>query len=240
MSRESRFQRTLFELQRHIGKDALVPLSKLAQRGHLSTGFEEIDALLGGQGLTMGSVIAVIGMPSSGVTSFSYSVMAEAQSQNRSVIVIDLGQTFDASSAIQWGVVPGYVLLVRSYEVHDAVKYADVVRTAVVQLPQTLVIIDATDIERNHVLLPDLLPILSKQRGQLAKSDCAILVLLPHMPDKALQSEFDTILYFQRASWLTRYGDIEGYHSTVTLRKDRALHEERVAHVNIWLKGEPM
>ncbi len=240
MDRKSHFQQTLWDLQRKLGQRALVPLSQLAQRGYLSTGFPEIDELLGVQGITMGNVIAVVGMPSSGVTSFSYSVMAEAQAQNRNVIAIDLGQTFDASSAIQWGVVPEYILLVRSYEVHDAVKYADVVRTVIQQLPQTLIVINATDIERNRALLPDLLPILFKLRGQLTKSDCAILVLLPHMPSHTLQAEFDTMLHFQRISWLTRYGDIDGYHSTVTLQKDRALNDERVTAVDIWLKGEPM
>jgi RecA/RadA recombinase len=116
-----------------MGASVLAPLSRLTERETFSTGFPDIDQLLGGQGIRSGQVTAICGRPTSGVTSLTYSIMAQAQQQNRNLITFDLGDTFDPFSAMQWGVLPEQIFAVHCHEVLPSVE---VVRTIVKNAPK--------------------------------------------------------------------------------------------------------
>lgn len=237
MDRKSDFQQTLWDLQRKLGQRALVPLSTLAERDRIPTGFAQMDDLLGGHGVSAGQVTAIIGMPSSGVTSLSYSLLAQAQKQERSVFMVDLGNTFDPWTAMQWGVVPERIGTLHANEVQDSLE---VIRILIREVPKSLLLLDATDPQRSPTLVTHLPKLVGKVHGELVKNNGAVLVLLPRLPGKDVQTLFDTILRLERQRWLMRDDDIEGYHTQVTLLKDSAIHDPRTTFVDIWLKGEPL
>jgi hypothetical protein len=235
MDRNSHFQQTLWDLQRKLGQQVLVPLGSLSARDRIAVGFAEIDALIGG-GIRVGQVTALIGAPSAGVTSLGFSLMAQAQKQGRSVFALDFSGSFDPWTALQWGVLPELTSAVYAPSVEDSL---DVLRLLIREAPRALIVLDAADRQRGTALLNALPRLLTRTSGELVKNHGALIVLLPRLPGKAAQTLFETILLLERQSWLLRDDDIVGYHTRATLLKDSALNEARSTLIEIWLKGEP-
>jgi hypothetical protein len=233
VTRSNQFQRTLFELQRSLGQSVLFPLSRLAEREAIPTGFPDIDQLLGGQGIRSGQVTAFCGKPSSGVTSFTYSLMAQAQHQNRNVVTMDLGETFDAHSAMQWGVISEQIFTVRAHEARASVE---IVRTLIKNGIKLLVVLDTTDMRHSFNFLELLRPILGQIKPELAKSNSAILVLLAKVPGQPIQADYETVLKLEHRDWIKHDDDIRGYRVRATLLKDGKISGEPTALVDIMLK----
>ena len=233
MTRSNHFQRTLFELQRKMGQNVLFPLSRLAERESIPTGFFDIDQLLGGQGIRSGQVTALCGKPSSGVTSLTYSLMAQAQQQNRNVITMDLGETFDAYSAMQWGVLSEQVFAVRA---HEAQASVEIVRILIKNGVKLLVVLDTADMQRSFYFLELLKPILGQLKPELAKSNSALLVLLTKVPSQAIQADYETVLKLEHRTWIKDGDNIRGYRVQATLLKASKISGKPTALVDILLK----
>jgi hypothetical protein len=235
--RTNQFQRTLWELQRRMGANVLVPLSRLSERETIPTGFAAIDTLLGGQGIRGGQVTAICGKPSSGVTSLTYSIMAQAQQQNRNVLTFDLGQTFDAYSAMRWGVESEQLFAVHCDEVLPSMS---VVRDIVKNGTKLLIVLDTTDMQRSFYFLQLLEPLVTQLKPELAKSKSAILVLLSKVPGQRIHAGYDTVLKLEHGEWIEGDEDIHGYRVQATLLKDSKISGEPTACVDILLKDEPL
>ena len=219
-----------------MGQNVLFPLRRLSEREMIPTGFPDVDTILGGDGIRSGQVTAICGKPTSGATSLTYSIMAQAQRQNRNVLTIDLGETFNPYSAMQWGVEPGHILKVRSEEVLASV---DVVRAVVRNTVKSLIILDTIDMKRSHYFLQLLQPTVVQLKGELVKSNCAILVLLPKVPSPAIQADYETVLKLELKEWIYSHEQINGYRVLATLVKDSKINGEPTACIDILLKGEP-
>jgi hypothetical protein len=220
-----------------MGQNVLFPLSRLAERETIPTGFPDIDVLLGGQGIRSSQVTAICGKPSSGVTSLTYSIMAQAQRQHRNVVTMDLGETFDAHSAMQWGVLSDQIFAVRAHEARPSVE---IVRTLIKNGVKLLVVLDTTDMRRGLNFLELLKPILGQLRSELAKSNSAILVLLAKAPSQAIQADYETVLKLEHRTWIKGDDDICGYRVQATLLKDSKISGEPTAMVDILLKDESL
>lgn len=196
------------------------------------TGFADIDQLIDG-GIRTGQVTAICGTASSGVTSLTYSIMAQAQQQNRNVLNFDLGQTFDAYSAMQWGVVPEQFFAVQTDEVLPSMS---AVRDIVKNGAKLLIVLDTTDMQRSFYFLQCLEPLVAQLKPELAKSQSAILVLLSKVPSQRIQASYDTVLKLEHRAWIESDDDIHGYRVQATLLKHRNINGEPSVCIDILLK----
>lgn len=236
VSRSNRFQSTLWDLQRRLGQNALVPLSALAEQAYLPTGYHALNDLLGG-GLPTGKTTALVGAPSSGVTSLTYSLMAQAQTKDRAVVYLDLDTTLDAGYSARCGVALDRLLIVR---LDDAEKSLEIMRTLVTAANVSLVVLDATGTDRLSTLLPQLPSALSRLKVGLARSSSVLLLVFQTLPGESVQANIDALLRLKRKAWLTCCDDISGYQVEVTVLKDSKNGSARAVDVEILLQDEPL
>ena len=76
------FERALAEITKEYGERALVPASQISSPRRISTGLFALDALLAG-GIPLGRVTELVGEPSSGKSTLSLVVVANAQRTDR-------------------------------------------------------------------------------------------------------------------------------------------------------------
>src|SRR6185295_65360 len=88
----------------------------------LSTGFAELDGVLGIGGVPRRRITEVLGTPTSGMTTIALTLIAQAQAQGDLAGYIDLSKTFDAEYAALVGVDLAALLLVRPTSAADALE----------------------------------------------------------------------------------------------------------------------
>ncbi len=106
----------LLNLQQRWGTQVIqqgIPTN--APQARISSGFLALDALLDG-GIPSSKVTEIWGKPTSGMTSLTYHIMAEAQSNKRYVVYIDTTSTFDADFAVSCGVQLERLFIARHFE----------------------------------------------------------------------------------------------------------------------------
>ena len=104
--REEALDRALQQIEKAYGKGAIMQLDKMeADVEGLSTGALSLDLALGGKGLPRGRIIELFGPESSGKTTLTLQVIAEAQKQGGTAAFIDAEHALDPSYAEKLGVV---------------------------------------------------------------------------------------------------------------------------------------
>lgn len=121
----------------------------VASRRWLSTGIDEIDAILGG-GLLCGRLMEIVGPPSSGRTALLLCALAAATARGEVVAWIDPACALDVRALDRAGVVLPRVLWVRPHSLRQALAAAEVVLGTD---GFALVVLDLGDAEAVH--LPD-------------------------------------------------------------------------------------
>jgi recombination protein RecA len=105
-SREAALGRAIQQIEKSFGKGAIMYLKDqpLVPTDGISTGALSLDLALGGAGIPRGRVIEVFGPESSGKTTLTLHIIAEAQKAGGSAAFIDVEHAFDPSWAKRLGV----------------------------------------------------------------------------------------------------------------------------------------
>jgi recombination protein RecA len=104
-NREAALERAIAQIERSFGKGAIMRLDdQPTVVNGISTGALSLDLALGGSGVPRGRVIEVFGPESSGKTTLTLHIIAEAQKKGGAAAFIDVEHAFDPSWAKRLGV----------------------------------------------------------------------------------------------------------------------------------------
>ncbi len=198
--------------------DPRVELPQGAPVDVISTGFPDLDAILGPAGLPREASVVVRGGPSSGKTTLALRCVAEAQAAGDIVAWLDVTRALDPVEAMGRGVDLRWLLVIRPADVMEGLALAGSLLSGhclgllVVDLPV-----------RRQVRVDG-------QLGRLAaharRSGARLMVLEPAMAGGALRaSPLDQAsglrLELERRAWLRLGRDVIGQRTTVAVAKNR-------------------
>ncbi|MCA0455374.1 MAG: DNA recombination/repair protein RecA [Chloroflexi bacterium] len=197
-------------IQKKWGANAIRQGSIQQTQQYISTGFAHLDALIGG--IPHGQTTELLGRPTSGMTTLAYRIMAAAQQQGQYAIYVDLDSTFSPDYAVGCGIDLRRLFLARP---ETEVQALDIVRDLLQEGHVSVIVLD----------LGQTLPHLHRLRrlaGVLARSGCVVVLLVALVdgakPQGVLNGTPAAIrLYIERKEWLTRYQDIRGYQTCITV-----------------------
>ena len=185
--------------------------------GVISTGFPELDAILGPSGLPPEASVVVRGGPSSGKTTLTLRCIAEAQASGDIVAYLDLARTFDPVEAVGRGVDLRWLLVIRPEGVPEGLALAGALLSGrsvgllVVDLPARL----RTRADER----------LRRLTAHARRVGARLLVLEPSMADGALQAVLaqgtGLRLELERRAWLRLGRDVVGQRTAVAVAKNR-------------------
>lgn len=186
------------------------PLSALATRpAPLPTGLPLLDALLDG-GLPRGSITALSGGLSSGVSTLALHLLSSAQQAGLLPAFLDLPHGFDAVAALRAGVQLDDLLLVRPVSVRDALSLA---YDLLCEGSCGLIVIDADD-----ATLPEsAMRLLS---NAIVRSSSALVCLTG--PGASVPCA-DLRLSMTRTAWEMAGGDYYALRARVTIEAGRGI-----------------
>ena len=219
-----RLQLTLWDIQKRWGQQALSLLSTMERADAstvIRTGIDPFDALLGENGIPRGKVTQMLGIPTTGMTTFAHKISAHAQREQSAAAYIDLNGSFDPDYAWRCGVALDRLLLVRPESLTQALEIA---RDLFKEGKLSLVVLDLLS-DRRPAKPRDFAALLRRMHEPLAKSASAALFLLPPSPPTFWQS-LDEYTHLQlllgRQAWLFEADDICGYRLRISILKDKA------------------
>jgi len=199
----------------HPGAPQPTPESPLA--GVISTGFPELDAILGPCGLPPEASVTVRGGPSSGKTTLALRCAAEAQAAGDIVAWLDLGRAFDPVEAAGRGVDLRWLLIIRPADTQEGLSLAGALLTGrsvgllVVDLPARL-----------RARLDDQLRRLAAHARRVG---ARLIVLEPVSVAGSLQAALAQStglrLELERRTWLRLGRDVVGQRTAVAVAKNR-------------------
>ena len=263
LEKKRQLEKTVSELQDRWGRQSIKRLKdhKL-DVAHLSTGFANLDQILGIGGLPSGRISEIIGRPTSGVTTLALHVAANFQGTGGTVLYFDHSHTFDAEYAVNCGVELEQLVLIRPHDLHQA---AEILLDLVIGGGRKLIVFETTLSELSQ---PQAVQKLSTTLDQLiaplghSGSTLMFLTLLPSFSSNEISSsksdEFPPIesdkpgdhfsslshyasvrLELQRSEWLYKGQEIKGYRSKVEVKKNKVAPAGKVCTISILIhQGE--
>lgn len=104
-SKEEALRTALAQIEKQFGRGSIMKMDEIVEEMEsCSTGSLKIDAALGIGGLPYGRIVEIFGPESSGKTTLSLSVIAEAQKAGKTCLFIDAENALDVSYARKLGV----------------------------------------------------------------------------------------------------------------------------------------
>ena len=215
----------------------LADLGSLIQRGGdtanqtypspCSTGFPQIDQLLGG-GFPRGCLSEITGPPSSGRTSLALTLLAETTRSGALAAIVDRADAFDPSSAASSGVDLDQVLWVRAPAMREALRCAE-------RLLQTegfpLILLDL--IESNPSETRAIQRAAWMRLSRLAAGTRAALVLLSQERLAGPQAEITLAMQPAQAHFTGTPPMLEELEARALLVRHRAAPVDRAASVRL-------
>lgn len=215
MKKSNQIQQTLWDLQKRFGDHVVTTLgAQMPGQPGLKTGYAALDALLGEQGIPKGAISVLVGIPTCGMTTLAFRLIANAQGTSEAALYLDLSGTFDADAAHLYGVAIERFVLGRPLDVLQSLEIA---RDVVQSQRAAIIVIDLlfTHPSDLHDLNDPLRRLHEQVKGQTA------VVFLSPIPLQTLDTYTHTRLALQRALWLRQYGEVTGYQVRVTLEKHK-------------------
>jgi RecA/RadA recombinase len=223
-----------------VGALATMPLEQ-PERQHdpdrvISTGFVELDAILGPGGVPRGMGVAIRGGPSSGRTTLALRLAAEAQAAGSIVAWLDLAAALDPVEAVARGIRPEWLVVLTPADAEEGLAIAG---SLLAGRAVDLLVID----------LPARLPraaALADRLGRLAalarRAGISLVVLeAPGSERSRSGSSLATAvgeatgirLELQRRSWIRLGRDVVGQRTEVIVARNRAGPPGRRADLRI-------
>jgi len=216
-SKTAQLEEALQTLTRRWGEGVVRPLTEIhGQTLSLCSGFPALDAALAPAGIPTGALTELFGLPSSGMTTFAYHLIAAAQSSGRSAIYIDLEGTFNPTHARLTGVALDRLFL--SLPGSD-LRMLDVARDLLVSGSIGIIALDI-----GQTSLAD--ERLYRLSTFLMHAQCVLLRMemrsprrdprqVPHSSPASLR------LLIERQRWIEAHGDVIGSRAQVHILKSR-------------------
>jgi RecA/RadA recombinase len=193
------------------------PTPESPPAGVISTGFPDLDAILGPSGLPPEASVVVRGGPSSGKTTLALRTIAEAQDGGDIVAYLDLARAFDPVEAVGRGVDLRWLLVIRPAGMQEGLSLAGSLLSGrclgllVVDLPA-----------RAPARLEDQLRRLTAHARRVG---ARLLVLEPSSSSGSIQAALarstSLRLELERRTWLRLGRDVVGQRTAVTVAKNR-------------------
>ncbi|HET7676795.1 MAG TPA: hypothetical protein VFK38_03010, partial [Candidatus Limnocylindrales bacterium] len=192
------------------------PLAPLAD-DIVSTGFPELDAILGTGGLPRQASATIRGDASSGKTTLALRCVAEAQARGAIAAYLDLTRSFDPLEAVSRGVDLDWLVVVRPADAGEGFRLAGALLSGravdllVLDLPPRLAARQESIVRR--------LSAHARQTG------ARLLMLEPAGLSGSLQGALAEVsalrLELERCAWLRLGRDVVGQRTAVTVAKNR-------------------
>lgn len=229
--KKRRFEKTISGIQQRYGLKAIQPLKQTAESiPHLPTGFPDLDAALGIGGLPHGRISELIGIPTSGMSTLALKIIASVQGQGGTAVYLDVPHTFDPDYAHRCGVNLRQMMLVRPYNVSQAIA---MLPDFAINGGFDLLVFDLpSSLQTTPQYQEQLSSALGRLLAPLSKSGCVLLFLtalppssdpsLSTYPSQAALPHYASLrLLLQKERWLYRRQDIRGYEAQVQVIKNK-------------------
>jgi recombination protein RecA len=220
---------------------------------HLPTTFPALDEALLIGGLPRGRISEIIGVPTSGMATIALQIIASAQEQGSqelgpTAIYIDPEHTFDPAYAAQWGLELNRMVLVRPFNVEQALA---IMRDFILSGGISILVFDAPfSLISRPKSAQALATTLDRIIAPLGKSNIVLLFLSPLPPGKnsslsaypaglALPHFAAVRLFIQRESWIYKDRDISGYRAQVLVLKNKLGPAGQRISISLALGDEP-
>jgi hypothetical protein len=186
-------------------------------QGVVSTGFPDLDAILGPGGLVRETSLTLRGGDSSGKTTLALRLIAEAQRQGVIAAYLDLGRSFDPLEAVARGVDLAWLLVLRSADEIEGLRLAGE-------------LLGGRTVDLLVVDLPTRLPangeeLLRRLAARSRRAGAQLVVLEPWDLAPSLQATLAEMagvgLGLQRRSWIRVGRDVIGQRTLVMVEKNR-------------------
>lgn len=250
-------EKTVSDLQDRWGRQSIKRLKDhRLEFPHLSTGFENLDEILGIGGLPSGRISELTGSPTSGITTLALQVAAKFQSTGGIVLYFDHSHTFDAEYAVNCGVELEQLVLVRP---HDLQQAAEILLDLIIGGGRNLIIFETTLSELSQSqAVQRLSTTLDQLIAPLGKSGSTLMFLTSTSPlssneiYSSTSDEFSTNrpdkpgdffnslghyasirLEIQRSEWIYKGQEIKGYRSKVKVKKNKVAPAGKVCTISI-------
>ena len=232
-SKQKKLETTVLGVQQRWGPTALrrmEPPSTQAEVPHIPTGLPSLDAALGIGGIPQGRITEILGPPTSGKTTLTNIIMANAQRTGSLAAYVDLSQTFDAHYAVKCGVDLRDLVIAQPHNGSEALEMTvSLVTSGGVSV---LVFDSVSAITAESQPPPFLSAVLRRLAGCVARSPCALIFLTSllfegpssaaNYPNEFALSYYASIrLLVERERWLQRRGNIQGYSARATVIKNK-------------------
>jgi len=190
----------------------------------LSTGFRDVDRVLGINGLPRGRISELIASGTSGQVTLAAKVLCQAQHMGQQVVYVDVDHTVDLDFLARCGVRFDSLVVLRPFSFHHALEMTgDLIReggAGVVLFDRIHPMLTSADISRLDRALCEWSPALNR-------SLCTLLFLtettcISRYPVGLTLSYFTAVrLAFERQDWLYCRGQVSGCISKVTVLKNK-------------------
>jgi recombination protein RecA len=200
-----------------VGQPGSAPLERV-----ISTGFPELDAILGPGGLPRDAGVALRGDGSSGRTTLALRTVAEAQASGSVVAWVDLARTFDPVEAVARGVRLEWLVVVTPETLDEGLAISGALLTGrsvdllLLDLPGRLAATDRTSkvADRLHRLA-----------ALARRSDTLLVVLEPAGRESGLSTAVAEAtglrLELHRRSWIRLGRDVVGQQTEAVVARNR-------------------
>lgn len=242
---EEQLRFTVAAIQQRFGHTAIRKLDSLdpsARLSRLSTGYPQLDEVLGTGGIPRRGITEFVGIPTSGMETLAFKAIANAQNHDEGVVFVDPERAFDPDYATACGVAVDDLLLI-----HDAPhpQVLDLVRDVVASGVVGLVVFRSSRLLFEKGQSPQAIEAgLRRLKAAVAKSPCGLLFLTSQEPHEgasrkatwgasALRSIASLRLLVARETWLNDESGLCGYQSKVTVLKNHLGASGRSVYIDI-------
>lgn len=222
-SKQRQLDSTIAAIQRTHGPRSVRPAGDLVRyrhdTPHISTGFPQLDAITGCNGVPLGAVTLFTGPATSGKSTLAWKVLANAQRTQGAVALLDLRRTADPDYLHRCGVDLTRLLVVRPKREEESTPLLlDVVQSGRVRCIVVNGLLELTADRRLegrfHAALPRL-------RQMARTANCAVVLLAEatqrwhrwlNLDNTATERQHAALqIELQRERWLYRQEELVGY-----------------------------
>jgi hypothetical protein len=255
--KQRKLESTMAAVQRRYGPQALCKAHQLVQQAtppHISTGFAQLDAITGCDGIPLGGISLLSGRATSGKLTVAYKALAQAQgptdryTRPATVALVDFNRHTDPDYLARCAVDLAHLLVVYPQPESDVVSLiGDLVKSRQVRLLLVDSLIGLICFQGVAQRLDSLLRSLSQL---LRQANCALLLIDEPQPpwwrrlhdwrwDRAWPVRQRAALHIEikRERWLRRQGILTGYRAQAHVLKSRWRYDRPSTLVEIQFNG---
>jgi hypothetical protein len=208
------------------GPQALSTSGQVAEsNGYLSTGFSELDALLGG-GIPCGRITTIVGQATSGRRTLALRTLAKAQGNGQLTAYLDIDHTFDPEYAAHCGVDLAHVLVVRPDHSREALM---ILQALVVTGEVKVIVVDNIDAFGRELRgAQRFVDTLCRLLSPLAATHCTLICLggsadgvLDNRHADAVAHLATVRLHLAQEQWIQKHHDVCGYQAQLSVLKHK-------------------